>query len=124
MSMDPTGGVANKRQSQSSMAVASSKAKRLRLSSRFVCILFFTDNEALVYIINQQSCKRLMSFVHQLVLIYLSSNIVFKAKHVPTSHNGLADALFRLQVQTFQRLEPSSVDKLLTDIPLHLPPQN
>ena len=90
------------------------------------CILFFTDNEALVHVINKQSCrdKILMSFVRQLVLICLRNNIVFKAKHVPGSRNALADALSRLQVQTFQRLAPSFMDHSPTDIPLHLHPQN
>ena len=77
-------------------------------------------------LITRQSCrdKRLMYFVRQLVLICLRNNIVFKAKHVPGSRNGLADALSRLQVQTFQRLAPSSMDTLPTDIPLHLQPTN
>lgn len=90
------------------------------------CIVFFTDNEALVHVINKQSCKdkRLMSFVRQLVLICLKNNIVFKAKHVPGSKNNLADALSRLQVQTFQRLAPSFMDRLPTEIPLVLQPQN
>lgn len=90
------------------------------------CILFFTDNEALVHVINKQSRrdKILMSFVRQLVLICLRNNIVFKAKHVLGSRNALADALSRLQVQTFQRLAPSFMDHSPTDIPLHLQPQN
>ena len=90
------------------------------------CILFFTDNEVLVHVINKQSCrdKILMSFVRQLVLICLRNNIVFKAKHVPGSRNALVDALSRLQVQTFQRLAPSFMDHSPTDIPLHLQPQN
>ena len=90
------------------------------------CVLFFTDNEALVHIINKQSCrdKRLMSFVRKLVLICLRNNIVFKAKHVPGSRNVLADALSRLQVQIFHRLAPSSMDNLPTDIPLPLLPEN
>lgn len=88
---------------------------------RYRTTLFFTDNEALLYVMNKHSCrdKRLMSFVRQLVLICLR----FKAKQVPGSRNGLADALSRLQVQTFQRLAPSSMDKLPTAIPLHLQPQ-
>ena len=90
------------------------------------CVLFFTDNEALVHVINKQSCKdkRLMSFVRQLVLICLRNNIVFKAKHVPGSRNCLADALSRLQVQAFHRLAPPSMDPLPTDIPLLFQPQN
>lgn len=56
------------------------------------CILFFTNNEALVYVINYQSCndKGLMFFVRKLVL--MQNNILFKAKHVPGVHNILADS--------------------------------
>ena len=45
------------------------------------CILFFTDNEALVHVINKQTCKdkQLMQFVRKLVLICLKHNILFKA---------------------------------------------
>ena len=53
-------------------------------------ILFFTDNEALVYIINRQSCrdKTLMFFVRKLVLVRLENNIVFKANHIPGTKNN------------------------------------
>ena len=67
------------------------------------CILFFTDNEVLVHVINKQSCRDKILMSCQLVLICLRNNIVFKAKHVPGSRNALVDALSRLQVQTFQR---------------------
>ena len=45
-------------------------------------ILFFTDNEALVHVINKQSCKdkALMFFVRKLVLVCLNHNVLFKAK--------------------------------------------
>ena len=48
-------------------------------------IIFYTDNEALVHVINKQSCKdkTLMVFVRRLVLLCLQFNIMFKAKHVP-----------------------------------------
>ena len=41
------------------------------------CVLFFTDNEALVHVINKQSCKdkSLMNFVRKLVSICLRHNI-------------------------------------------------
>jgi len=89
-------------------------------------IVFYTDNEALVHVINKQSCKdkQLMTFVRRLVLICLQHNIVFRARHIAGSRNRLADSLSRLQVQTFQQLAPSSMDSLPTDIPLHLQPQN
>ena len=46
-------------------------------------ILFFTDNEALVHVINKQSCrdKTLMVFVRKLVFVCLDNNILFKGKH-------------------------------------------
>ena len=59
------------------------------------CILFLTDNEALVYVINKQSCKNknLMFFVLKLVLVCLHNDILFKAKHVRGVYNTLADSL-------------------------------
>ena len=85
------------------------------------CILFLTDNEFLVHVINKQTCKdkALMFFVRKLVSICLYHNIVFKAKHIPGTHNSLADALSRLQVQTFRQLAPA-MDPLPTEIPQHL----
>ena len=90
------------------------------------CILFFTDNESLVHVINKQSSKdnSLMFFVRKLVLICLEYNIVFKAKHIAGVKNRLADSLSRLQVQYFKQLAPAHMDKLLTEIPLHLQPQS
>ncbi|XP_074639612.1 uncharacterized protein LOC141897834 [Acropora palmata] len=90
------------------------------------CILFFTDNESLVHVINRQTCKdkHLMAFVRKLVSISLHHNILFKAKHIPGIHNNQADALSRLQVQTFRHLAPAHMDPLPTDIPQHLQPQN
>ena len=90
------------------------------------CILFFTDNESLVHVINKQTCKdkHLMASVRKLVSICLHHNILFKAKHIPGIHNNQADALSRLQVQTFRHLAPAHMDPLPTDIPQHLQPQN
>ena len=57
------------------------------------CILFFTNNESLVHVINKQSSKdkSLMFFVRKLILICLEYNIVFKAKHISHVKNRLAD---------------------------------
>ena len=89
-------------------------------------ILFFTDNEALVHVINKQSCrdKILMVLVRKLVLVCLEHNILFKAKHIPGTHNILADSLSRLQVQTFKQLAPANMNPFPVDIPLHLQPQS
>ena len=73
-------------------------------------VLFFTDNEALVHVINKNSCRDLllMSFVRKLVLSCLKHNILFRVRHVPGIHNNLADSLSRLQIQLFQQLAPRS----------------
>jgi len=89
------------------------------------CILFFTDYQALVQVINKQSCKdqHLIFFVRKMVLICLKYNILFKAKHIPGIHNHLADSLSRLQIQKFLQMAPASIDQSPTDIPHHLLPQ-
>ena len=89
-------------------------------------ILFFTDNEALVHVINKQSCKdkASMFFVRKLVLVCLNHNILFKAKHIPGTYNRLADLLSLFQVQTFKRKAPASINSCATDIPRHLLPEN
>ena len=90
------------------------------------CILFFTDNEALVHVINKQSCKDkgLLFFVRKLVLLCLQNNILFKAIHVRGVHNILADSLSRLQVEKFRCLAPAFIDQYPTDIPVNLQAQN
>ena len=89
-------------------------------------VLFFTDNEALVHVINRQTCrdKDLMFFVRRLVLVCLKYNIYFKSKHVPGLQNKLADSLSRLQLQTFRQLAPAYMHKEPTVIPPHLQPLN
>ena len=90
------------------------------------CILFFTDNEALVHVINKQSCrdKGLMFFVRKLVLVCLQNNMLFKAKHVRGLHNTLADSLSRLQVEKFKCLAPAFMYQYPTDIAVNLQAQN
>lgn len=90
------------------------------------CILFFTDNEAVVHAINKQSCKdkHLMHFVRKLVLMCLENNIIFRAKHIKGSYNVLADSLSRLQIAKFMQLAPADMDEVQTDIPFHMQQQN
>lgn len=89
-------------------------------------ILFFTDNEALVHVINRSSCgnPRLMFFFRHLVLACLHYNILFRARHVHGVHNQLADSLSRLQVQRFRKLATQYMQLTPTVIPLTLQPQN
>ena len=87
-------------------------------------MLFFTDNEALVYVINKQTCrdKDLMLFVRKLVLVCLHYNICFKAKHFPGVQNKFADSLSRLQLQTFKQMAPAYMHEVPAVIPPHLQP--
>ena len=77
------------------------------------CITFFTDNEALVHVINKSTCRdtSLMIFVRtcKLVLVCLKHNILFKAKHISGFKNTLADALSRLQDRTFHENRSTSL---------------
>ena len=79
---------------------------------------FFTDNEALVHVINKQSCH------DKMVLVCLSYNICFKVKHIPGFQNKLADSLSCLQLQTFKQLKPPCMHRHPTPIPRHLQPAN
>jgi hypothetical protein len=86
-------------------------------------IIFFTDNEALVSVINTKSSKekRVMCLIRVLVKTCLFHNIVVKAKHIPGKKNVFADMLSRLQIDTFHNLAPWA-DSMPTMIPPHLYP--
>lgn len=64
-------------------------------------ILFFSDNLAVVQVVNKQSCKdkTLMKLVRRLVVAAMKNNILFKAKHIPGKQNVLADYLSRFKFQ-------------------------
>ena len=89
-------------------------------------ITFFTDNEALVHVINKSSCRDMfiMSFVRRLVFVCLQNNILFRARHVPDIKNDLADSLSRLQIQRFRRLAPAHMQLSLVAIPTVLQPDH
>ena len=89
------------------------------------CVRFYTDNLALVYILNQKTSKdkKIMKLVRCLVLACMNHNVMFQASHISGCKNVLADSLSRLQVQEFQRLSPSS-KRYPTLIPDSLLPAN
>jgi hypothetical protein len=72
------------------------------------CILFFSDNEAVVQILNSQTCKChiMMKLVRLFVLQCLSYNILFRLKHIKGKFNTTADLLSRLQVMEARRISP------------------
>jgi len=84
------------------------------------CIILFTDNEAVVSVINSQTSKdeNLMILVRRLVLICLKFNIVFQAKHVPGAKNTLADLLSRQKLDQFKQLVGDTMDPLPTPVPV------
>ena len=62
-------------------------------------VLFLTDNQAVVEVINKQSAKNchLMRLLRRLVVTALKFNVYFKAKHIPGKTNVVADKLSRFQ---------------------------
>ncbi len=59
-------------------------------------IIFFTDNAALVDVINKTTSRDpvIMGLVRRLVLACLKFNILFRAAHVPGLENHLPDYRF------------------------------
>ena len=87
------------------------------------CVVFFTDNRALVDIINKQKEQRVMVLIRHLMFCCMRPNILFCAKHVLGILNRECDLLSRLQVEEFRRLA-SRVDHQPTQVPPHLLPEN
>ena len=76
------------------------------------CVLFFSDNAAVIDIINKQTSKdaSIMVLLRDLVLSCLTHNILFQARHIPGLINSRADYLSRFQVVKFKELSPESDD--------------
>lgn len=88
-------------------------------------VLFYTDNAALVYIINQQTSKNrgVMVLIRDLVLTSLKYNIIFQAKHIPGINNTRADLISRFQVSQFKQITPEA-EETPTIIPESLKPES
>lgn len=73
-------------------------------------ILFRSDNQAVVHILNTMSSKsdRVMVLVRTLTLECLRNGIIVRAKHISGKKNILTDCLSRLQVDKFRRLAPDA----------------
>ena len=89
------------------------------------CVLFFTDNAALVDILNKQTSKHksVMVLLRDLVLSCLRYNILFRARHVPGLQNSQADYISRFQVENFKELAPEA-DEVPTTVPANLLPES
>ena len=87
------------------------------------CVLFFSDNAAVVDVINKQTSKdsMIMVLLRDLVLSCLKHNILFQARHIPGLINSRADYLSRFQVAKFKELSPEA-DDFPTPVPENLMP--
>lgn len=73
-------------------------------------VVLHIDNQALVYVINKQTTKskRLMQLVRQFVLLAMVNSINFKAFHISTNLNCIADSISRKQWDRFRQLAPGA----------------
>ena len=71
-------------------------------------VLFRSDNEAVVSILNRRTSKIpiLMRLLRNLLLSAARLNFSFSSEHIPGVHNTTADALSRFNWQEFHRVAP------------------
>ena len=88
-------------------------------------VLFFADNESVVYVINKKQRKILncSGCCATLVVICLKNNILFRARHIRGKKNILADHLSRLQIERFKALPPD-MNPVPAPLPAHMLPEN
>lgn len=73
-------------------------------------IKLFIDNEALVQVLNKQTSKskRVMQLVRVFVLCCMQHNIIFRAIHIRSECNNVADAISRRQWERFRQAAPEA----------------
>ena len=88
-------------------------------------ITFYTDNQAVVHIINKQTskCPILMQIVRPLVLLLLQNNIILRSAHIPGIDNTLCDLISR-QKATPEILHKFGMCAAPVPVPQHLKPEN
>ena len=71
---------------------------------------FHVDNQAVVQVINSQTCKsdRVMNLVRHMVLTLLVNNIRIKATYVSSKDNIIADSISRSQWGRFRKAAPEA----------------
>ena len=84
-------------------------------------IIFHTDNQAIVHVLNNQTSKEklVMVLVRNLILVCLARNIKFVAQHVPGITNMLPDRLSHFQ-ETPQLLREYGMKPLPEPVLVHL----
>lgn len=78
-------------------------------------IIFRTDNQALVAVINKRTSKSklVMQLIRPLVLFTLHNNTQFKARHIVGSINIIADSLSRFQDGRFRAAAPNAEQNMM-----------
>lgn len=73
-------------------------------------VLFHIDNQALVTILNKQTSKsqRVMFLLRPFIIDCMLHNICFRAVHIPTKNNIIADSISRQQWQRFRQAAPQA----------------
>ena len=81
-------------------------------------ILIHCDNIAIVHVINKQTSKNkeIMALLRPLVLKLLTYNIRFRAQHISTTENNVADAISRFQ-ETPSLLRQAGLRQMQTQVP-------
>ena len=71
-------------------------------------VMFFSDNEAVVSILNSKTSKSetVMSLLRFIIYCTLKLNIQLKSKHISSKDNKIADFISREQVERFRKLVP------------------
>ena len=71
-------------------------------------VILFSDNEAVVYILNNKTSKSesVLTLLRFIVYQTLTLNILLKSKHIFSSENKIADYISRGQVEQFKELVP------------------
>lgn len=84
-------------------------------------VLFRSDNEAVVAILNSRTSKipTIMGLVRSLLSAAAKFCFTFSAEHVPGEHNEIADALSRFHWQVFFQRAPWALQSP-TQIPSQL----
>lgn len=69
-------------------------------------VLFHSDNEAVVHILNSRTSKipGIMHLMQSLLMSAVHFHFSFSAQHIPGVHNEVADALSRFNWQMFKHL--------------------
>ena len=88
-------------------------------------VVFVTDNEAIVSVINTQTTKhkQILFLLRQLVLECLQKNICFSAIHVSSKQNLACDLLSRAKIDEFFQVRPQA-SPVPTVVPAEFHPEN